>query len=458
MIVGEIDFPYVRGHKWISAHFDPAAKIEVDLNEVARIEVEGVDGWRTAFAVLGVTAAVLAVVALIVALTKESCPILYVEGDDGWQLVGEAYAGAAFRSIQRPDLLPLPGPTKERLSLMLANEARETQYTDLVELVLADHPQGTRVVSTVDQEVLLVGDVAPPLRVVDVAGSDVTTRVASTDRDVWRTDLSQFVDHSTPPVSESLIATFPRPAPGERPVLELVLSNTYWADLVFGRFFALMGDDLDKYLERGNRPESGPRIDRWREREGVDLTVEWKRGNTWEKIDVVRTVGPVALRRVAVPLPAVPAGDGPETITVRVTGGTGFWQFDEVGLSLAREGALHIHRVAPVVAKNANGEDERETVASVDGRYQVLEEMDERLHLEFATPPAPPNGTRSAFFFSNGYYNVHPPIQSQRSRLTLKRILEEQGSFARFGIDLYRRYHEITVATGAPSPPVPEAP
>lgn len=65
---------------------------------------------------------------------------------------------------------------------------------------------------------------------------------------------------------------------------------------------------------------------------------------------------------------------------------------------------------------------------------------------------------RSAFFFSNGYYNVHPPIQNRRSLLTLKRIREEKGSFARFGIDLYRKYYEIVIATGAPSRPVVEGP
>ena len=48
---------------------------------------------------IGIPVGIIGGLALLVALTKESCPIAYVDRGDGWELVGEAYAGAAFRSV-----------------------------------------------------------------------------------------------------------------------------------------------------------------------------------------------------------------------------------------------------------------------------------------------------------------------------------------------------------------------
>ena len=465
MVVREIDFPTVRGTRSRSQPAErtyasgssesvPVDMVAVDLNDVSGIDVQRTDGSRTCFAVIGITAAFLAVFVVFASISESSsssgsCPIVYVKGADGCQLAGEAYAGAIFQSIQRTDMLPLPGLPSGRASLVLANEARETQYTDLIELVVADHAPGTRAVSTRDQEIILVSDTAPPLRATDFRDEDVTRQLARSDEDVWQTDLSQFMDAATPPLKESLVATFPRPRADERPVLELVLSNTSFSELAFAHFFGLMGEDFGTYIEQGNRADSGPRIARWREREGVDLLVERKRGETWEKVATLPSVGPVALRRVAVPLPPVSNDDEADSITVRVTGGIGFWRFDEMGLSVAREGALRIQHISPVVARNTRGEDERGVLESIDGRYQILEEMNEQLRIEFVVSRAPAHRARSAFLYTSGYYNVHHPVESERSPITLQRIQREEGAFARFGLDLYRKYYERLVASGA---------
>jgi hypothetical protein len=464
MIVREIEFPIVRGNQsrpkraertYTSGSREPVPvdTVSVDLHDVSGLDVQHTDKSRTCFAAIGIYAAIVGIVVIATSGSSSesssgSCPMVYVEGEDGYRIAGEAYAGAIFRSIERTDMLPLPGLPSGRASLVLANEARETQYTDLTELVVADHAPGTRAVSTRDQEIILVSDTAPLLRATAFRDEDVTRQLGRSDEDVWQTDLSQFVDTETPPVKESVVATFPRPRAGERPVLELVLSNTSFSELAFAHFFGLMGEDFGTYIEQGNRADSGPRIARWREREGVDLLVEWKRGETWEEIATVTSVGPVAMRRVAVPLPPA-QNDEADFITVRVTGGIGFWRFDEMGLSAAREGALKIQHIAPIIARNDQGEDERGVLTSVDSRYQILEKMNERLQLEFVVTRAPAHRVRSAFLYTRGYYNLHPPVQGERSPITLQRIRQEEGAFARFGLDLYRKYYGSAVARGA---------
>ncbi|MCX5730973.1 MAG: hypothetical protein NTY18_06385, partial [Deltaproteobacteria bacterium] len=111
--------------------------------------------------------------------------------------------------------------------------------------------------------------------------------------------------------------------------LELDAGNTLWLDVVFGRFFALLGDRLDTYLDDTDKPESrGPTL-AWREREGVDLRVEVERGGRWERVAVVPTVGPASLRRFAVPIGTA----GGSEVRVRLSGGVGFWQADRVAMA-----------------------------------------------------------------------------------------------------------------------------
>jgi len=470
MHVTEVEFPFVRGvpvgtkvvatdefGDKVGENGTPKSQLlEVDCRDVVKMEIK--EGSNAGVVVL-VLAAVTAAVIIIASMgsssepkppptsSQSSCPVLYVQDEDSNRLVGEPYAGAAAGSIQRRDMMPLPGLSEGRSRLLMVNEARETQYTDFAELVIADHDPETRAVATHDQEVVLVGEAQPPVRAVDIAGADVTTSVASIDGDLWQTDLSKYVDEKEPPLTEELVVSFPRPESDEQPVLELELANTYWLDMVMNRFFALLGDKFDKGMEKANQESSGPRIREWIEREGVDLKVEWQGPGGWEEVGRVSSVGPVALRHVAVPLPAaVQASESPE-VTLRISGGSGFWKVDQTGLSTIHSEKAKTRRVSPDIVQNHDGIDQSELVAATDGRYQVLAKTGNKVYLEFDMPPAVSGLTRTAFFHSNGYYVAHKPIQSERSLSTLNTILDQEGALARFSLDLYRKYHEIALKT-----------
>jgi hypothetical protein len=233
-------------------------------------------------------------------------------------------------------------------------------------------------------------------------------------------------------------------APDAQPVLELVTGNTTWLDLVFGRFFAAMGPRLGEYLEQGNDPSAGPGIQRWREREGVDLSLEVRGEDGWRRVAMIPTVGPAALREIAVPLPVDASAGG--RLEVRIRGGLGFWRIDKLALSDRSSVGGEIVRVVPRAATNG-GVDELHAVLQPDGRYNDLSEMNESLELDFDLP-APVSGlSRTAFLHTNGYYNVHQPVQSQWSPGNLVAIRDEAGALSRFGRDLAREYADRLAAT-----------
>jgi len=437
--VSSVQFPYVEG--FIDG--DEPQPVKIDLRQVDQLEVYDPQTGLVILAVVGAIILIAALVTLIVALTKKSCPFVYVVTPEGPRLVGEAYSGAITKSTQRADLMPLPALGKGTARLLLANEALEAQYTDQLELELVDHPAGIRALATAEARPILVGPSTPPTQVTDLGGADVTTLVAVQDGRSWESDLDAAATAPDPQLREGLVVTFPRPRAGTTPVLELQGGNTVWMDLVFGRFFALFGDSLDAYLAARDDPASAAGALAWRQREGVDLSVEVSRGDRWERIGVVSPIGPVAARRVAVPLPAVDAS-GP--LRVRLTGGLGFWRFDQVALSELRSPEPGVIHLAAVKARQDDGEDVRSLLAATDGRYQVLAKPGERVELAFNLPETAPGIVRDAFLFTRGYYLVYPSPDSTQSTATLRTLRDEPHSLSRFSLDLYRRYRELALA------------
>ena len=235
-----------------------------------------------------------------------------------------------------------------------------------------------------------------------------------------------------PPLRETLDSTFQPDATnpwraGITPVLELSVGNTPWIDAVMGRFFALMGIRLEGYIEDGNDPSARAKITAWREREGVDLRVEAELDGKLQPVALVPTVGPMSLRRVAIPLPAAAASSG-KTLHVRVSGGLGFWRVDEAALSWQTALDGEPRHIAPTAARDPAGRDWREALRAIDGTSHVLADRGDRLDLSFELPPVATGRIRTAFVFTHGYYNVHRPPNGDWSPLVLKEIRDCPGA------------------------------
>lgn len=417
-----------------------------DLERAQRVELLKVDGGKTAGLAVASAAGVVAVIAIIVA-TKSSCPFVYVDEGSGERLVGEGYPGAVFRSIQRDDLLALPIRGEGTPRVRLVNWAPETQYTDRLELALVDHAPAQRAVATTDARVLIVGSSESPESATDLEGVDRLAVLRAADGDVWSTDLRRVSAVSRAPAREGFAASFA--APGGRPVLELHLKTTKWMEVVFARFFAMMGSRFAGIVKNANE-EGGPEIRKWRRREGVDLRVEALRAGRWETVDYVPATGAVAMRDVAILFPK----DWPVNlpVEVRLSGGTGFWRVDAVALSTLRDEWPRVRLLAPERAIGMDGSDQLAILATADHRYNELAEYGDWLETSFSLPAVPPGVTRSVFLATNGYYNPHPPVRPEPSLRKLKRIRDEEGALARYSVDFFRDVGSRSAARAAARP------
>jgi hypothetical protein len=452
MEVTKVEFPFAEGvvreeevaiadgawRPWSSG--SPTATI--DLRQVRQVEVfDSAYGVGrvilTIFVVIGVAAAVALAVLLIAVITK-ACPMLYVDRGGGMEFVGVPYAGATFRSIQRDDLLPLTGLPAGTVQMKLIDGGLyETDYTDRVELVLVDHDPALQALPTADARVLLVGQSVAPVAAHDLTGADRLAEVRAKDGKVYQTDLDQAHRQRDPALRDGIEAVF-APAAGPR-ALQVVAGTTPWIDLVFANYAALFGDRLGLYVDRWNALEKRAEVLAWRDQQGVDLRVEQKRDGQWRTVAIVPTPGPQ--RAFAVPLGEAKAS---EPIEVRVSGGAGFWSFDQLALA-PLVGEAQARRVPASVALDKDGKDMRAALAATDGVYQVLPEPGEELKLAFDVPPVPAGKQRAAFFASTGYYNVRKTDGANWSPAKLTRIGDGPGALARFSLELFGEYQKIAL-------------
>jgi hypothetical protein len=444
MVVIEVLYPYVEGYAVDGVGRATKERVVVDLREVRRAEIYQFDGRRSALSLAAAVDAPVSVIAatLFMVLLQTSCPYVYVDAGEGLALVGEAYPGAVLRSLERDDLLPLPALPQGQLKLRLSNEAYETQYTDRAALILVDHEPSLRALATPDAKIVYVGPATAATEILDLRGADQSEKLLRQDGDLWEGVLFSAALSTDPPLREGLVASFPAPAPGARPVLELVLGNSSWLDVVFSRYFALYGNFLRAFFRVEDNPAWSAEVVRWRERAGIDLRVELSRGGAFRPVTVVLTQGPLALRHLAIPLPEVAPGDASEPLRVRVSGGVGFWRFDAIALSQERPGEASVHELTPASAE-LDGEDQLPLLLAADDRRQVLEEIGQRVDLRFELPVLPEGKVRDAFLLTRGYYNVHKPVQGDWTPRALEDIREDPENFIRFSLGLYREYSRL---------------
>jgi hypothetical protein len=418
-----------------------------DLDKTQRVELLKTDGGKTAVLAVSLSVAGVVAIAAIIAATKSSCPFVYVDEGTGERLVGEGYPGAVFRSIQRDDLLALPIRGEGAARVRLVNWAPETQYTDRLNLALVDHDPAQRAVATADARVLIVGPSQGPESATDLEGVDRLAALRAADGYVWSTDLRRVSTLPRTPTREGFEASFA--TPGGRPVLELHLKTTKWMEVVFARFFTMMGSRFDRIVKNANE-KGGPEIRKWRRREGVDLRVEALRRGRWETVDYVQATGAVAMRDVAIPFPE----DWPEDmpVKVRLSGGTGFWRVDAIALSSLMNERPQVRLLAPEHAVGMDGSDQLAILAAADHRYHELAEYGDWLETSFSLPAVPPGLNRSVFLDVNGYYNPHPPARPEPALRKLRQIRDEEGALAHYGVDFFRDLglHSVSRATAGP--------
>jgi len=161
-----------------------------------------------------------------------SCPFLYAFDGERFFLEGEPYGGAIAPSLERDDWCELSTlqPLAGRYHLLLRNPADETDRTNSLQLLVADHEPGSRVVRDGLGGMHAFRRTAPLTRATDSQGRDVSRPLRAADRDEWFSDLDAIADGQEPAVlREPIEIEFARPLGADSVWLLGRVRSTPWS-------------------------------------------------------------------------------------------------------------------------------------------------------------------------------------------------------------------------------------
>jgi len=419
------------------------APFQIPLSEVQTVWVErrSLNKVGTVGLVAGIVVAGIVVTIGIIAAVKGSCPFVY--SWDGTQYVfdAEPYGGAITRGLERDDFAELKHLREQGgfYKLLLTNEVDETQFTNLMELWVVDHPTGTRVATDEFGSLHTLADPQPLISARDGAGRELLPWLFKNDRLIWEPpaefDASGSLRAETPLI-------FPKPAGATQAKLEVNAATGLWGSYMIKQMVQLRGREVrDWYKQVDESQAARDQLRAWNLREELFmLKVYVEEPSGWIERGIIPGGGPVLAPNRIVPLD-ISAVRGSE-LRIRIHPPAGFWALNSFAVDYSDERDVSITKLTPGSAHDEGGNDVLAELLASDDRYYAMPSVQNRAYLAFPAPPARPGMTRTVFLHSRGYYRLHLPENEAPDAVTLKRILEEPGAAAAFSAERYSRWKE----------------
>jgi len=416
---------------------------QVELKDIQRLWVEksGLSTMSKVGIVGGIVLAGLVVTVAIIAATKGSCPFVYSWDGKRYVFDAEPYGGAIARGLERDDFAPLEH-LRERdgyYHLLLTNEVDETQYTNLMELWVVDHPSGTRVVATDDGLLRTIAEPLAPVAAHNRGGEDLLRWLAERDRLIWEPPAEPGAASGT---REEIILTFPKPARARGAKFEAITATSLWGSYMVRQMQALHGRLIPEWQRlMDTDPQAREELHAWGLREGIyAIPVEVEEDEGWVARGVLRGSGPVLAPARVIALDVSRARG--RQLRIRLRPAIGYWAFNSFAVDYTPDEPIVVTRVAPSSAWDKQGRNMLAELAAADESWNIMPAIGDRVSIAYPVPPVRAGLSRTVFLHSRGYYRLHLPETAEPELAALERLRSEPGAAERFAVDRYGEWKQ----------------
>jgi hypothetical protein len=365
---------------------------------------------------------------LIMLFSGNSCPFIYTWNGEAYEFAGEIYSGAVYPPLERHDYLFLPGLVEEdgEYRLKISNQLQEVQHTNLLELMVFDHPA--------DQEVLvdkygaghIISKAMNPVTATSLRGEDLLPLIEKDDDLIYLgSDPSK-----DPPLLDGIDLTCDIPPGTKKASLVISAKNSYWLDFVYQNFREMLGASYNMWMKK--QQDGDPeQMENWSLSQNIPLSVYLYKDGEWVFCDYFNTVGPMAFKKDILELDLTGFEKGP--LRIKLESGSYFWEIDYVGVSIEQTAPetpkiLHLSH-----AVDENGNNVVDELLKEDALYYVQPEIGNEAELIF---PAPDQvGKRTIILHSKGYYDILQDPKGPPKVKALKEI-RKTGNFNKFSNEL----------------------
>ncbi len=404
--------------------------VSIPFSNIKSISVNDKNTGRSIANVFFGTIGALAVVAIIIAATKSSCPFVYVKNGEEFVFTGELYPGVLTANQQRDDYLPLPNTmnTNNEYTIKISNELKEIQYTDFVQLLEIEHPNNVQILLDKNGNLHSFSNVIGPKNVlVDNTNID--------NAPVLNKDNNSYLFNSEINNASSIRnieLKFKNSKQTDKAKLLLTVKNSMWLDYVFGNFNERFGTYYAKF-QKDQQGFPKEKSIKWMNEQNIPLSVYIKTNNGWDLIDRINTVGPMSFRDIAVPVDLSKAGG--EDIVIKLETGFMFWEVDYAGIDFTDNVNLDINYIEPFEAFDGN-KNVTKLISELDETYFVQPNIGDEVVVTFKTSAPIPDINRTYFLKNRGYYNYIRTFEGEPDFQKL-RLFKEPGSFTDFSMYEY---------------------
>ena len=405
---------------------------EIAIEQVDRfwIERRETSAIRTIGLVAAIAVGTIAVTAVIIVATKESCPFVYSWDGRQYAFDAEPYGGAITRGLERDDYSELEQlvPDKGRYRLMIRNEVAETQYTNLMELMVADHTSD-RVAMDDRGNVFPLSKIEPPTTAFDETGRDLLLWLKAADKRIWEPDPETNPEAS---VRQEIRLSFPKPLSATNAKLVVNAGTSLWGSYMIKALSELQGSGMeDWYASIDNNPLSLAVLRAWSEREELFmLKIEVEESGSWVQRGMLLGGGPLVLEDRIVNLDVSRVtGD---RLPIRIRPPKGFWAFNSFGVDYTPNQSVEVQVLHPIECRDASGRDRLAQVTAADGSYYDMPNIGEYGYVDFMVPASKPGAKRTVFLHTRGYYRIHGDGSGQADNEAFGRIMTVPDAAARF--------------------------
>jgi hypothetical protein len=414
------------------------APYSIPIADVQRVWVERrvASTWRTVGLSVGI--AVVAIVGIIAA-TKQSCPFVY--SWDGQQYVfdAEPYGGAITQGLERDDYSELEHLREQDgwYRLLLTNEVDETQHTNLMELLVVDHPPGSHVVSDEAGHPQAYTQIQPLLAARDLAGNDLLPWLRDKDRRIWEPDAVPVRDGT---LREELILTFPKPEAASQANLIANVATGLWGSFMIKKMVELHGRETKTWLAALDRnPQAARTLHAWAEREGTyRLPIEVEEPTGWTIRGMLPSGGPLLAPERVIALD-VSRARGRE-LRIRLRPPVGFWAFNSFAVAYGAGQPVRVDRVGASAATSSDGRDILQDLAANDDHYYVMPSTTDRAEIAFKAPRKTPGMQRSVFLHTRGWYELHLRNDGEPDEQAITNLMTVPNAAAQFAALRYAEW------------------
>lgn len=378
-------------------------QVSIPVSSISKIEIYDKDTATTVgswfISTIGIAAGLFGVLLIIVALTKESCPFIYTWDGENYTFAGEIYSGSIHPPLERHDYLKLPTYAgQQTYTLKITNEVREIQHTNLLELLVIDHPENTDILVDKNGKIATIDKAVDPTLATNLTGENITALVNSKDNLFYQSSST----NSELPIKDGVIMEFPSQGKAKTAQLAIRAKNSIVLDYMLGQFHDMFGSAYSGYMKR-QKNVSADQMYQWSQNQGIPLSLYVERDGNWEFVDYYNVAGPMKFKDDVLSVPL--NGNETDPLRMKLEFGNFLWEIDYASVDYSSEIQVKSYTL-PV--KTAVTEDEKDVAGllqKTDNKYYTQPTMDNQAVVTFDIPELT-DQNRTIFLHSKGWYEI----------------------------------------------------